>query len=93
MHKVFLVVSTRVNVHFDVGIVRKLDLQNLRIFLGCDNVRLKYVRDRQPVAQLPFLALRILQPVGRLEGSTHFGALPESSTEQEFLERRLWWDS
>jgi hypothetical protein len=51
-----------------VGIVRKLDLQDLRIFLGCDDVRIRYIRDGQPVAQLPFLALSILQPARRLEG-------------------------
>jgi hypothetical protein len=62
----------------------------LRFFLGRDNIHLSYVQDGQPVAQLPFLPLRILKPVGRLEASTHFGMLPESGTEQEFLERRLW---
>jgi hypothetical protein len=67
-------------VHVDVGIIRKLDLVNLRIFPGHDNVHLRYVWDRQLVAQLPFLALSILQPVGGLEGSTHFGVLPESGT-------------
>jgi hypothetical protein len=70
--------------------VRKLDLQGLRFFLGRDNVYLRHVRDGQPVAQLPFLALSILQPVARLEGGTHFVVLPESGTKQEFLERRLW---
>ena len=66
--------------HVDVGIIRKLNLVNLRIFLGHDNVHFRYVRDRLPVAQLPFLALSILQPVRRLEDSTHFDVLPESST-------------
>ncbi len=80
MRKVFLGVPNGVNVHVDVGIIRKLDLENLRIFLGCDDVSLRYVWDGRPVAQLPFLALSILQPVGRLEGSTHFGILPESGT-------------
>ncbi len=78
--------------HVDVGIIRKLNLVNLRIFLGHDNVHFRYVRDRLPVAQLPFLALSILQPVGRLDGNTYFGELPESSTKNKFL-GRLWWDS
>jgi hypothetical protein len=65
----------------------------MRFFLGPDDIHLSYVQDGRPVAQLPFLALRILQPVGRLEGSTHFVVLLESGTEQEFLERRLWRDS
>ncbi len=93
MRKVFLGVPMGVDVHVDVGIVRKLDLEHLRIFLGRDDVHLSYVQDGRPVAQLPFLALIILQPVKRLEGSTHFGVLPESGTLQEFLKRRLWRDS
>ena len=92
MHKVFLVVPTGVNVHVDEGVVRNLDLVNLRIFLGHDNVHLRDIQDRQQVAQLPFLALSILQPVGSLEGSTHFGVLSKSGTMQEFLERRLQWN-
>jgi hypothetical protein len=90
--KVFLVVPMGVNGHVEVGLVRKLDLENLRFFLGCDDVNLRYVRNGQPVAQLPFLTLGILQPAGRLEGGTHFGMLPESGTKEEFLERRLWWN-
>jgi hypothetical protein len=90
--KVFLGVSTGVDGHFEVGIIRKTDLEVFRFFLGRDNVRLSYVRDGRQVVQLPFLALRILQPVRRLEGSTQFGVLPESSTEHEFLESRLKQD-
>jgi hypothetical protein len=93
VRKVFLIAPTGVNVHVNVRIVRMLNLVNLRIFLGCDDVRLRYAQDGRPVAKLPFLALSILQPVGRLEGSTHFGKLPESSTKNKFLERRLQRDS
>ncbi len=93
VHKVLLGVTTGVNVHVDVGIVGKLNLVNLRIFLGRDDVHLRYVRDGQLVAQQPFLALSILQPVWRLEGSIHFGVLQESGTQLVFLERRLWQDS
>ncbi len=80
MHNIFICVPTGVKVHVDVGFVRKLDLVNLGIFLGRDDVCLRYVRNGWPVAQLPFLALSILQPGGRLEGSTHFGVLPEFGT-------------
>jgi hypothetical protein len=71
-----------------------LDLQGLRFFLGRDDIHFRYVRDGRPVAQLPFLALSILQLVKSLEGGTHFGVLPESGTgtKQKFLERRLWWN-
>jgi hypothetical protein len=92
VHKVFLGVPTGLDVHIDVGIIRKLDLQHLRIFLGREDIHLSYVWDQRPFAQLPFLTLRILQLVRTFEGSTHFGVLPESSTENKFLERRLWWD-
>jgi hypothetical protein len=68
VHKVFLGVPTGVYGHVEVGFVWRLDLQGLRFFLGRDNICLRYVRDGPPVAQLPFLALSILQPVGRLEG-------------------------
>jgi hypothetical protein len=76
VHKVFLVVPPGVN--WDTQ--RKLDLVKLGFFLGCDDVKDRYIQDRRPVRQLPFLSFRILQPVGRFEGDTHFGVLPESST-------------
>jgi hypothetical protein len=82
-------VPTGLNRHNEVGLVRKLDLQSLRFSLGRDDVYLRHVRDGWPVAWLPFLALSIIQPVGSLEGGTHFGVLPEFGTKQEFLERRL----
>jgi hypothetical protein len=78
--KVFLVVPTRVDGHTEVGLVGKLGLENLRFFLGRDDVNIRYVQNGRPVAQLPFLALGILQPTGRLERGTHFGVLPESGT-------------
>jgi hypothetical protein len=87
--EVFLGVPMGVNRHVEVGLVRKLDLQGLRFSLGRDDVYLRHVRDGWPVAQLPFLALSIIQPVGSLEGGTHYGMLPESGTKPKFLERRL----
>ncbi len=90
VHKVFLVVPPGINRDTEMWRVRKLDLEKLRFFLGRDDVNHRYLRNGRLVGQLPFLALRILQPVQRLEGSTHFGILPESSTQQEFLKRRLW---
>jgi hypothetical protein len=93
VHEVFLGVPTGVNRHFEVGIDRKLDLQGLLFFVGRDNVYLRHVWDGRLVAQLPILKLSIIQPFGSLERGTHFGMLPESSTKQEFLERRLWWNS
>ncbi len=38
VREVFLIVPTRVNRHAEVGHVRKLDLEDLRIFLGRDDV-------------------------------------------------------
>jgi hypothetical protein len=91
--KVFLGVPTGVNRHVEVRLVQKLDLQGLRFFLGRDDVYLRHLQYGRLVAQLPFLALSIIQPIGSLEGGTHFGVLPESGTKQEFLERRLWQNS
>ena len=93
MRKLFLSVHTGVDGHIEMGIIRKPDLQDLRFLLGRHNIRLSGIRDGRPVAQLPFLALGILQPIGSLEGSTYFGILPEYDTDHEFLERRLWRDS
>ncbi len=90
MRKVFLGVPMREYGHVEVGLVWKLDLQGLRLFLGRDDVYFRYVRDGWPIAQLPFLVLSIPQPIRRLEGGNHFGVLPESGTKQEFLEKRLW---
>ncbi len=89
VYEVFLVVPTGVNGHAEVGRIRKLDLEDLRIFLGRDDVFHGGVRNGRPVRQLPLLALSVLQPVWGLEGGTHFGVMPESGTQQEFLKRRL----
>jgi hypothetical protein len=78
--EVFLIVPTGVNGHAEVGHIRKLDLEDLRLFLGCDDVYHQDVQNRRPMRQLPFLALSVLQPVWGLEGGTHFGMMPESST-------------
>ncbi len=92
MHEVFLVVPTGVDGHAEVGCVRKLDLEDLGFFRardnvyhrnvrnGCDDVYHRNVRNGRPMKQLPLLALSVHQPIWRLEGGTHFGVLPESST-------------
>jgi hypothetical protein len=78
--KVLLVVPTGVNGHAEVGCVRKLDLEDLRLFLGHDDVYHWYVRNGWLMRQLSLFALSILQPVWGLEGGTHFGVMPKSST-------------
>jgi hypothetical protein len=91
--KVFLVVPTGVDGYTEVGCVRKLDLEDLGFFLGRDDVYHRNIQNGRPMRQLPLLALNIFQPVQRLEGGTHFGILPESGTQQKFLESKLWWNS
>jgi hypothetical protein len=49
VRKVFLVVPMGVDGDADVGRVRKLDLQELRFFLGHDDVYHWYVLDRRPL--------------------------------------------
>ncbi len=90
MREVFLIVPMGVDRHVEVGHVGKLDLEDLKIFLMHDDVYHRDVRDRQPMRQLPRLALSVLQPIWGLEGGTHFGVMPESGTQREFLKRRLW---
>jgi hypothetical protein len=80
VREVFLVVPTGVDGHAEVGSVRKLDLEDLVFFLGCDDINHRNVRNGRPMRQLPFLALSVLQPIRRLEGGTHFGVMPESGT-------------
>ncbi len=80
MHKVFLVVSTGINGHAEMGCVKKLDFEDLRLFLGRDNVYHRDVRNGRLMRQLSLLALSVLQLVWRLEGGTHFGVMPESGT-------------
>jgi hypothetical protein len=89
VREVFLIVPMGVNRHAEVGRVGKLDLGDLRIFLGRYDVYHGDVRNRRLMRPLPLLALSVLQPVWRLEGGTHFGRMPESGTQQEFLKRRL----
>ncbi len=64
MHKVFLIVPMGVNRHAEVGCVGKLDLEDLRIFLGHDDVYHGDLLDGRPMKQLPLLALSV---------STHLG--------------------
>ncbi len=46
---VFLVVPMGEDRDADVGVVRKLDLQHGRIFLGRDDIYHQYVRDGRPL--------------------------------------------
>ncbi len=80
VREVFLVVPTGADGHAEVGCVRKLDLEDLEFFLGRDDVYHQDVRNGQPMRQLPFLALSVLQPIWRLEGGTQFCVVPESGT-------------
>ncbi len=80
VREVFLVVPTGENGHAEVGRVRKLDLEDLRLFLGHDDVYRWDVRNGRPMRQLSLLALSVLQPIWELEGGTHFGVMPESGT-------------
>ncbi len=80
VRKVFLIVPMGVNGHAKVGCIRKLDLEDLRLFLGRDDIYHRDVRNSWPMRQLPFLALSVLQPIWGLEGGTHFGVMPESGT-------------
>ncbi len=61
--KVFLIVPTGVNGHAEVGCVRKLDLEDLRLFFGHEDVYHWDVRNGRPMRQLSFFALSVLQPV------------------------------
>jgi hypothetical protein len=74
VRKLFLIVPTGVNRHAEVGCVGKLDLEDLRIVTGHDDVYHGDVGNRQPMRQLRLLALSVLQPIWRLEGGTHFFA-------------------
>jgi hypothetical protein len=80
VRKVFLVVPTGVNGHAEVRRDRKLDLKDLRLFLGRDDVYHRDVWNGRPMRQLPFTALSILPPIWGLEGGTHFGVMPESGS-------------
>jgi hypothetical protein len=62
VREVFLVVSMGVNGNAEVGRIRKLDLEDLGFFLGCDKVYRRDIRNGPPMRQLPFLALSILHP-------------------------------
>ncbi len=72
MREVFLVVPMGVDGHNEVGCVRKLYLEDLRLFLGRDDVYHRDVQNGRPMRQLSLLALSVLQPIWGLEGGTHF---------------------
>jgi hypothetical protein len=80
VREVFFVVPTGVDEHAEVGSIRKLDLEDLGVFLGRDNVNHRNLQNGRLMRQLPFLALSVIQPIWTLEGGTHFGELPESGT-------------
>ncbi len=68
MREIFLVVPMGVNRHAEVEQVRKLDLEDLSLFLGHDNVYHRDVLNGRPMRQLSYFALSILQPIRGLEG-------------------------
>jgi hypothetical protein len=93
VHKVLLVVPTGENGHVEDGPIGKFHLQSVQHFLGGYKICWWDVRDGWPTAQLPFLALKILQSFGSLEGDTHLGVLPECGTQHESLKHRSWRNS
>jgi hypothetical protein len=80
VREVFLVVPMGVSGHAEVGRIRKLDLEDSRLFLGHDDVYHRDIRNGQPMRQLSFFALSVLQPIWGFEGGTHFGVMPEFGT-------------
>jgi hypothetical protein len=65
--KVFLLgVPTVIDGHVKVGIVRKSDLEDMRFFLGRDDVCLSYVQDGWPLLSCPFLYSEFFNPLGDL---------------------------
>jgi hypothetical protein len=88
MCKVFLGIPSGKDGHVEDGPIGKLNLQGFLHFLGGHNIRQWDVRDGWPTAQLPSLALGILQSFGSLECGTNLGMLPECGTQHESLERR-----
>ena len=83
--KAFLLVPLEKFGHVEVGPIRKFHLQSVQHFLGGYKIRQWDVRDGWPTAQLPFLALRIIQSFESYEGGTHLGMLPECGTQHESL--------
>jgi hypothetical protein len=53
VHEVFLIVPMGVNGHAEVGRIRKLDLEDLRFFLGRDDVYHRDIQDGKLMRQLP----------------------------------------
>ncbi len=90
MGKVFLGVPSGEDGHVEDGPMGKLDLEAFWQFLGGHYFLGGDAWDGWPIAQLPFLALWILQSLGAIEGGTHLGVLPECGTQHESLERRSW---
>ncbi len=99
--KYSLVFPRGVNGHIEVGIVGKLDLQDLRFFLGHDDIRLSYIQDGRLVTQLPILHSEFFNPLGdlRVELILAYCQSPVLST--SFLKKTLaglvgtqpleWW--
>jgi hypothetical protein len=92
MCKVFLGVPLEDYGHVEDRLIGKLDLEAFWRFLGGHQICLGDVRDGWPTAQLPSLALQILQSLGALEGGTQLGMLPECGAQHESLEQRSWWN-
>ena len=90
MRKVFIGVLLGENGHVENSPIGKLDLQGFLHFLGGHKIHHWDLRDGWPTAQLPFLALRILQFFGSFKGGTHLGVLPECGTQHKSFEGRSW---
>ncbi len=85
VRKVFLSVPSGEDGHIKDGPIGKFHLQSIWRFLDSDKIRWWDVRDGWPTAQLPFLALGILQSFESLEGGAYFGVLPECGTSTSLL--------
>ena len=88
MAEIFLWGTKRENFHADCSPVRHFDFDGLDFVSRRKEIRRRYIGDRRALRQVPFLALVVLQTLGRLQRYAHLGRKIELGSDQQPFEGR-----
>jgi hypothetical protein len=88
MAEILLWGTNRENLHADCRSVRHFDFDGLDFGSRRMEIRGRYIWDRRAMRQVPFLALVVLQTLGRLQRYAHPGRKIELGPDQQPFEGR-----
>jgi hypothetical protein len=88
MAEIFLWGTNRENLHADSSPIRHFDFDDIGFGSRREKIRGRYIRDRRAMRHVPFLALVVIQTLGRLQRYAHPVRKIELGSDQQPFEGR-----